>query len=244
MSHRAVHVAFEIERAWCEDVAGALVGVARGDERALAEVLARWWSAREARLAAATVTLDDGTVVRTHVWARLQERAPRLERLEQLGAPAIILDRERAVCARLRAELDPAVARTPEPPPSIGTTPDAAGHEVVDLTAWFDAMLRAAHAGRADLGTGEIAAEADVDTTVPAPQVWPGMSTFAHLPALPLWTPPGPALPHRFEVPTEPPQLVVAESSGPVTYALDGAGARVSFVWLETEAAGPWRPAR
>jgi hypothetical protein len=81
-------------------------------------------------------------------------------------------------------------------------------------------------------------------------------------PDLTFWASPAIALPRRIEVPTTPPRLVAAESSGPITYAVAGdapgdgllpelarrvAGlgpdrALLSFVWLSTETAGPWRP--
>ncbi len=257
----ASHVAFEIDRAWCDDAQGALDAFAVGEETKLAVVLGRWWRAREARVDAATVALDaeargaivkaledggDGlaaelaatapAVVRRDALLQLQRVAPRLARLIAVSAPEIILDRQRVVCAQHLAELDPATRREQVPVPEIGTTLDAGGVEVVHLRLWMDRMLAAAHADGPDVGSGELD-DAQRES-----------AAFV--------------LPRRFEVPGTPPRVMVAESSGPITWAtagdvpgeavapalaarVRGLGrdrALVSFVWMANDSAGPWRP--
>jgi hypothetical protein len=302
----ATHVAVEIDRAWCDDVAAALTAVVAGEVARLDVVLARWWQRREARLDVATVELDaevrgelvaalagddlfadlaasSPPTVRTDALARLRRVAPRLAALTGIGAPAIILDRQRVVCAQLLAELDPRAAREPVIVPEVGTTVDAGGEEVVDLHGWLGHMLLAAQVDAPSVGLGDAFAarpEAvaflagtggggdgggadDAAVTRPPPvRIWPGPVTFAVRPDLAFWASPAIALPHRVEVPGEPPSLVVAESSGPITYAVadDAPGdalvpelaarvrglgrdrALLSFVWLTTDPAGPWRP--
>lgn len=210
-------------------------------------------------------------VVRTGALVSLRRVAPRLARLAAIGAPGAILDGQRVIVARLLAELDPRAPREHEPTPAIGMAADAAGNEVVDLHAWLDRMLAAAVVDAPSVGLGDAFGErpeavAFLAGNAAAPpvsvRVWPGLATLTVRPDLVFWASPAIALPQRIELPTTPPALVAAESSGPITYAVAGDTlgdalvpslaerarglardrALLSFVWLDTESSGPWRP--
>lgn len=211
-------------------------------------------------------------VVRAGALAALRRVAPRLASLVAIDAPGVILDGQRVIVARLLAELDPRAPREHEPTPPVGVTGDAAGNDVVDLHAWLDRMLAAAVVDAPSVGLGEafgarpeaVAFQAGGNGAARAVSVriWPGLATLAVNPDLAFWASPAIALPHRIEVPTVPPALVAAEASGPITYAIAGDAvgealvpalaervrglakdrALLSFVWLATDSAGPWRP--
>ena len=140
--------------------------------------------------------------------------------------------------------------------------------EVVDLHRFVESMLRAAAAARAERGLGPAmqatpeAARFAAGGGSPAPPAYPGVEwrMFSMNPDLGFWLSPRIALPRRLDAPGG--QLLVTESGGPVTYALHGDAAPaeldpafaacvadlapdhalVSFVWLDTDPAGPWSP--
>jgi hypothetical protein len=303
---RATNVAFVAERAWLVDLLDVIAaGEAAAPER-VAAVLARWWSAREERLAAWAMTWDAGAeraalvadlasepglaarlasapaVVRAEGLARLRRAAPFLRRMIEIRAPEVVRAGAAARCRAALDALDPAIAWPATPPPEIGTTTDAitdAAHargehsiEVIDLHLFAEHMTRAAHAGRPSVGLGEAfgaTPEArrfadDGALGAPPPPAYPGLEwrVLAARCDLAFWASPRVALARTLAVPGAPPRILAFESSGLVTYAMQGdaigaavdeslrravAGlgpddALVSFVWLDTDPAGPWIP--
>jgi hypothetical protein len=282
---RATHVAFVAERAWLADLLDVIAaGEAAAPER-VAAVLARWWSAREERLAARTVAWDadaERAALRAEGLARLRRAAPFVRRMIELRAPEVVRAGTAARCRAALDALDPAIAWPATPPPEIGTTTDAitdAAHargehsiEVIDLHLFAEHMTRAAHAGRPSVGLGEAfgaTPEArrfadDGALGAPPPPAYPGLEwrVLAARCDLAFWASPRVALARTLAVPGAPPRILAFESSGLVTYAMQGdaigaavdeslrravAGlgpddALVSFVWLDTDPAGPWIP--
>jgi hypothetical protein len=210
-------------------------------------------------------------VVRTAALARLRMFARQLRALTDVGAPAMMLDAHRVHLARLLGELDPRAPRERDSTPLGGSVGDVAGNQVVDVNTWLDRMLVAAVVDAPSVGLGDAFGQrpeaksflaGNGEAPAVSVRVWPGLVTLGVNPDLAFWASPAIALPHRIEVPAVPPALVAAESSGPITYAvagdvLDAAlvpelaerarglakdRALLSFVWLATDSAGPWRP--
>lgn len=227
----------------------------------------------QARLPAA------GTSVRRVASAGLERVAPRLSHLRALNAPAVVLDRQLRTCAEALDALDPRAPWQSPAPPSTGTLRDSvSGKEVPDLHAWLGNMLSAAHADRANVGLGvafdttpeSVQFQQQTTATLPEPPSWAGFeyTTMSVQPDPTFWCSPRVTLPHLLCARADaeygqPGRWVVAESSGPVSYALaadrDGLPsslhaalaavaarlnddeALVSFVWLATPTSGPWR---
>lgn len=208
--------------------------------------------------------------VRAAALHRVRLSAPMLQQLRELNAPAIVLGNQRATIAAQLAQLDPSSPWSSEPVPVLPRLPpeDEGGPERVDLHAWLDLALHAAQADAHEVGLGarfDVTPEAQAfhghaGDSPPRPPMADGwqQTTFAMVPDLAFWSSPRIVLPRPLALPDG--RLVVTEAGGPVSVAfagdrvaaaLDGGLASrvralapdrvlISFVWLETDPAGPW----